>query len=813
MGLCEELLEDETRPGHYFCIQTTENFYDGSVNNEVIYRSYEFESETPELGIYSSRWSSDTRYYLYDKKNGNWFGAPIARVANYPEVAILFSSPSEVSTNFFWTQTFSRTIEPPPPPPPIEICERKRIYRRYGTINTAKVEITQEKSFFLAKIPLTNIGAWETVKTAKQTIYFPNRRIDEIRFQQIDFTTNNGEKYLGRRINLIDEDGNHFLKGFYEGEAGLSYKLPSGLFQFSSHFIASPISPITRTTVKWSNWDSDIYATPEELEEKYVFIDDYSTILDADQFGLYRFDKASVAEFDPADYFTYDPDIARELREDTLYINKDLEIDNTITTEEFRKINGFKYKHTIREIPIISRAEAPVIIDKFILHTGTDDGVTWYKDEWEIITGECDVNVFNPDPYEFPKTDVKNPDVKDNFKPTIGLPEVKINFPRVPVVDIRDFTIDIGEFAPLFSGLHRKLDDIIQRLERLENEVNSVQLPNITWEVPSVGFGDPNLGTENSYPPSEKGLQRTFDHLGLILRGLGNTIAHNKSVIGEVGDVIGVPAWRSGYGQRVPARLPVSLRKEGDNEPGDIEIYTLTQLLQWYIINFDELIGQFDTSFEIADSNLTEEGEQPTVLTAQNIAEALTEIWGASTLSLINSELIVQLALKAMVEAGKSKKSSAVNYTYLQAIAAYLNFESEDIKFDMPLTFTPGKEDMGELLEETNCESEGIRFKGKDTLQSSLQDLLQAAAITRAKNFHALGKNLTQSEITKKIVARIKEVAKNKNFIQTLGGDFDSFIKDVESGFTENRPGAQSVWQDGQEPDITELEIPKDNNK
>ena len=146
------------------------------------------------------------------------------------------------------------------------------------------------------------------------------------------------------------------------------------------------------------------------------------------------------------------------------------------------------------------------------------------------------------------------------------------------LLKFRDFTIDIGEFAPLFSGLHRKLDDIIQRLERLENEINSVQLPNITWEVPSVGFGDPNLGTENSYPPSEKGLQRTFDHLGLILRGLGNTIAHNKSVIGEIGDVIGVPAWRSGYGQRVPATLPVSLRKEGDKEPGEIEIYTLTQL-------------------------------------------------------------------------------------------------------------------------------------------------------------------------------------------------------------------------------------------
>ena len=186
------------------------------------------------------------------------------------------------------------------------LCERKRIYRRYGTINTAKVEITQEKAFFLAKIPLTKIGAWQTVQTAKQTIYFPNRRIDKITFNQVDFTTNNGEKYLGRRINLIDEDGNHFLKGFYEGEAGLSYKLPSGLFKFSSHFIASPISPITRTTVKWSNWDSDIYATPKDLEEKYVFIDGNSTVLDADQFGLYRFDKASVAEFDPSDYFTYD---------------------------------------------------------------------------------------------------------------------------------------------------------------------------------------------------------------------------------------------------------------------------------------------------------------------------------------------------------------------------------------------------------------------------------------------------------------------------------------------------------------------------
>ena len=79
------------------------------------------------------------------------------------------------------------------------------------------------------------------------------------------------------------------------------------------------------------------------------------------------------------------------------------------------------------------------------------------------------------------------------------------------MVDIRDFTIDIGEFVPLFSGLHQKLDILIQETKKLNNKFDSVQLPNITWNVPSVGFGDPNLGTENSYPASQKGLQETFD--------------------------------------------------------------------------------------------------------------------------------------------------------------------------------------------------------------------------------------------------------------------------------------------------------------
>ena len=492
MSICENYLNEADRYGSYACVEFVITHADGGERRTSV-KNFNFpDEEEADLVIKPVQRLSKTEYYAYTEQGNLFRSHPIATKYDDPSLIRSTNSFSTIGIAVRHSTTFKKVIEPPPPPPPIDICERKRIYRRYGTISAAKVEITQEKAFFLAKIPLTNIGAWETVITAKQTIYFPNRRIDKITFNQVDFTTNNGEKYLGRRINLIDEDGNHFLKGFYEGEAGLSYKLPSGLFQFSSHFIATPISPITRTKIQWSNWDSDIYATPEDLEEKYVFIDNYSINLDADQFGLYKFDKASVAEFDPSDYFTYDPDIARELREDTLYVNKELDIDDTKTTEEFRNINGFKYKHTIREISIISRAEEPVIIDSFILHTGTDDGIKWYEDNWEIISGECDVNVFNPDPYQFPKTDVTNPDVKDNFKPTIGLPEVKVNFPKVPVVDIRDFTIDMGEFAPLFSGLHRKLDDIIQRVENIENQLNSVQLPNITWEVPSVGFGDPN---------------------------------------------------------------------------------------------------------------------------------------------------------------------------------------------------------------------------------------------------------------------------------------------------------------------------------
>ena len=693
------------------------------------------------------------------------------------------------------------------------LCERKRIYRKPGIISGCRVEITHES---VARIPNPIPGLddiWRTLSTKKQTIYFPGEQIEKITYQDIDFTTEENLKLLGRRINLINQDGKHLLKGFFEGQKGKAIKLPGGLFPESSHFIGIPPFEIDKYTIFWANDAREVYVSPEDNEEKHVFIDGNSIVLDADQFGFYEFDKASVAEFKPAEYITFDTNLARELIEDKLYKHKFLSTGRTKTKREDRTFNSYTYKHKIETIPILSDADNREEIDSFILHTGTDDGVNWYKDEWEIVSGECDVNVFDPDPWKFPKINLPNPDLDFPEIPEIKLPEVKINFPRVPVVDIRDFTIDIGEFAPLFSGLHQKLDNIIQRLERVENEINSVQLPNITWEVPSVGFGDPNLGTENSYPASQKGLQQTFDQLGIILRGLGNTIAHNKSVIGEVGDVIGVPAWREGYREKVPAKLPISLRKIEDEEPEEIEIYTLTQLLQWYIINFDELIGQFDTSFEIADSDLAEEGEQPTVLTAQNIAEALTEIWGASTLSLINSELIVQIALKALVESGQAKKSAAVNHTYLQAIVAYLNFEQEDFTFEMPLTFTPGKEDMAEILKETDCESEGIRFKGKDTLQSSLQDLLQAAAITRAKNFIGLGKDLAQSEVTKKIVARIKEVAKNKQFLQNFNGSFDDFIKDVESGFTENRPGAQSVWQDGQEPEITELEIPKDNNK
>ncbi len=585
-------------------------------------------------------------------------------------------------------------------------------------------------------------------------VVFPGKTITSARYRAFSQRTLTS-KAIGKYVYLIDQNGKPLIEeGSWEGVRGLVY---GETYTISDEFLATIRYPIFRSTITWENGGEDLIKNPDEGLK--IYWEGHTQIIGTDDFDTFRIDNGEPDKFEPDNYWgDLEPEDFNivELKDTTITraeIGEYEPIPDTysLTKAEVRFYNGDTLEYTD------------------YLFRGSEDKTTWIEDEFEFNNKPCPI-------YEREE---------------------------------RDFMAAVDELKPIVLDLCNKFDELNKKVTRIDGAISSVSFPATAWTVPTIGLGDPALGTVNEYEPSEQGLQNAFNQMALLFQGLGLTVAHNKSVLADLGMAIGATNWREEYQVPKKAVVPKSLRKTEGEEEEEKELENLTELFQWYIEQFDELIGQFDSEFEIEDADLTQEGDQKIKLTINNIAEGLTEIWGAAIMAMVNSELLVQISSKAMVEAGQAKKSSAVNFTYLQSIAGYLGFNQKDITFDTPLSFTPDKDRMHELLKNTNCPSAGIAFDDKENLQGQLLNLQQAAAIIRAKNFSAFGKSTDQDSLKKSIVKRIKDIAKDQDIFRKGKQDFDEFIKEVEEGFAQSSADGTSIWRDGQKPKVNELEIPE----
>ena len=247
-----------------------------------------------------------------------------------------------------------------------------------------------------------------------------------------------------------------------------------------------------------------------------------------------------------------------------------------------------------------------------------------------------------------------------------------------------------------------------------------------------------------------------------------------------------------------PASLPKSLISKDKGFLGNlvpnsnIDIPNLTKLLGWYIERFDEIMGQFEIPIEIKDADPATPGAQPVGFKLPNIAESIAEIMGLLLQATINSETLVNLATKNLVQGGQDQQQNFKSYMLLEAVAEYLGFEQNEVKVKMPLLFTPGAESIEDLVKESNIDVAVADYSDKTNLRASLTDLLQAAAIIRAVHWRKLdGKGDIKGQIKdliKGMAKNVDSIDKNKKDNGTKD-DFDRFLEDVEIGFT-NATGA-----------------------
>jgi hypothetical protein len=224
-----------------------------------------------------------------------------------------------------------------------------------------------------------------------------------------------------------------------------------------------------------------------------------------------------------------------------------------------------------------------------------------------------------------------------------------------------------------------------------------------------------------------------------------------------------------------PASVPISMITKEGKHSDNKNISNLTQLFGWYVERFDELIGQFEIDIEIKDTDLTKEGEQSTTVRLPNIAESIAEMTALLIKASINSELLINICNRTLIEAGQDKQQNFKNYMASLAIIDYLGFAYADAEEKMPLTFTPGETSFDKMLKEAQVPLQVIRYNQKGGLRSQINDLLQAAAIIRAVFWRKIDPKSDIDEQFKQIIMNAKDTKDKLNKT-----DFEQLIKDLE---------------------------------
>ena len=208
----------------------------------------------------------------------------------------------------------------------------------------------------------------------------------------------------------------------------------------------------------------------------------------------------------------------------------------------------------------------------------------------------------------------------------------------------------------------------------------------------------------------------------------------NSALLKEILKIVKQNKKAIGY-DNYPVTLPQSFIRTDGREKGSEKIESLTSFFAWYVQRFDEIVGEFEIPIEVEDSDLLKEGSQTVKFKLPNIAEAIAELFLMVMNINITNEVNLNVAMRTLAEAGADKQQNFKSAMMLDAIVEYLGFSYKDVVQKLPLTFTPGEEILTRILKETEVDVSVVEYDDNMNLQRALFELLQSAAIVRAKHW------------------------------------------------------------------------------
>ena len=241
-----------------------------------------------------------------------------------------------------------------------------------------------------------------------------------------------------------------------------------------------------------------------------------------------------------------------------------------------------------------------------------------------------------------------------------------------------------------------------------------------------------------------------------------------------------------------PISVPASFISKDEGFLGNlipnenIPIQSLTTFIAWYIERFDEIMGQWEIPIEIKDSDPTKSGEQPVGIKLPNIAECMAEMFTLCFQTNINSETLLNVCLRTLIETGTDKQQNFVSYKLLQSLTDWVGYKQKDTVQPMPLSFTLNKTRYDEILKESEVDVSVPEFDEKFGLEADLMRFREAASILQANHKIKVNPNGDiKAQILKYLLDSFSSV--NKVNGEDTEQDFEDFLEEVETGFINTR--------------------------
>lgn len=259
----------------------------------------------------------------------------------------------------------------------------------------------------------------------------------------------------------------------------------------------------------------------------------------------------------------------------------------------------------------------------------------------------------------------------------------------------------------------------------------------------------------------------------------------------------------SDYPFTVPANLLANRSRSAKKLESNAQVW------EWFIRQFDALAGEFPIEIEIEDADPTKQGDQAAKIKVDNISEALAELLGIGINTSINTESLVNIGIRTLSEAGMAKNAAIVAQDLGLANAEFLDYELKQITRTIPSTFTPGKTDLDDILKESNQKIRSYENVDDHQLKDYMTELLQGVAIIRAAFWRKLDPNKPYSGQIRSLLRNLVNLADNdltkdkdgKPTQKSPTEDFDSFLEQVERGFTDEAGIQDSTKPYGRNPE------------